>query len=95
MKWNKECVFLEKTEYYDILFNSYPFQDIFEKCLYITQYYDNYVTPRSSPFHSLERIFSYMKNLINDKKSLFVIIAIINNDEDLKKLKNMFRSSRR
>lgn len=88
MNWNKECVFLETTKYYDILFKSYPFKSVFNKCLFITQYYDNYVTPRCSPFHSLERIFSYMKNIITEKKSLLVLTAEINGEDDIDKIKN-------
>ena len=88
MKWNKECVYLEDKEYYDLLFYSYPFQEIFEKCLFITQTYDNYVTPRCSPYHSLERIIGFMKSKINDKKSLAIFVVKIDNDDDLEKIKN-------
>ena len=88
MKWNKECVYLEDKEYYDLLFSTYPFQEIFEKCLFITQNYDNYVTPRCSPYHSLERIFGFMKTKINNKKTLAIFVVKIDNSEELEKIKN-------
>ena len=88
MMWNKESVYLEKTSYYDIFFNSIPFKEIFDKCLKITQPYSNFVTPRCSPYHSLERIFGYMKQKINNKKTLCIIEGKISNEEDLELVKN-------
>lgn len=88
MSWNKECVYFETKEYYDIFFNSYPFREIFDKCLKITKNYSNYVTPRCSPYHSLERIFGFMKHKINDKKSLCIVSAEINFEDDIENLKN-------
>ena len=88
MKWNKECVFIEDKNYYDSLFSSYPFNKILEKCLYITHSYDNHVTPRCSPHHSLERIFGFMKSKLNNRKSIAIFTVKLNNKEDLIKLQN-------
>lgn len=88
MKWDKECCFIEDYQYLVKLFETYPFQQLFNRCLKVPNKYHNIVTPRCSPKDALERAFGYLKPKINDKKILYLLIVSINSEEDIDKLKN-------
>ena len=86
-KWNKECLFLESKEYLLKLIKSLPFKYVFKRCLTIDQKYTNFVFPRASPFHSLERLLGYIKPKISKKNKSFVVVyGSLEKEEDLDNL---------
>ena len=89
MMWNKDCIYYESFEFLNKLFNSFPVTDTLLKCLKIPKKYNNYVSPRCSPKHSLERLLGYLKpRVLREYKTYYTIICELNDKEDLEKLKN-------
>ena len=89
MMWNKDCVYYESTEYLTKLFDSFPVMDTLIKSLKIPKKYINYISPRCSPKHSLERLLGYIKpKIFSQKKTLYLVVANIKDQESLEKLKN-------
>ena len=87
MMWNKDCIYYESFEFLDKLFNSFPLMDTLIKCLKIPKKYNNYVSPRCSPKHSLERLIGYLKpKILRDYKTYYTVICELNNEEDLQNL---------
>jgi GT2 family glycosyltransferase len=87
MMWNKDCVFYEKTDILEKTVDSFPVKDTLIKCLKIPKKYINYISPRCSPKHSLERIFGYIKPKVSKKYlTFYTVLCEINNEDDLVKL---------
>lgn len=93
MMWNVDCIYYEKASYLTKLFNSLPIRETLIKSLKIKRRYINYISPRCSPKHSLERLLGYMKPLlVQEPKILYIVIFEINNQEDLNQFYNNIKN---
>jgi len=89
MMWNKDCVYYEKTEYLELLFNSLPIMETLIKAIKIPRKYSIHISPRCSPKDSLERLIGYLKPKIKKNHiTYYTVICNINEEEDVKKLSN-------
>ncbi len=87
MAWNKNCIFYEKREFLEKLFNSYPVKDTLLKCMKIPKKYINHISPRCSPKHSLERILGYLKPKVSTRNfTFYTVISEINDKKDVEDL---------
>ena len=66
---------MNPLEYLQKLFDSFPVMDTLnKKCLKIPKKYINYISPRCSPKHSLERLLGYIKpKIFSQKKTLYIV----------------------
>lgn len=87
MKWNKDCIYYEPTEYLEKLFRSYPIMGALLKCMKIPRDYIISISPRCSPRHSLERMIGYIKPKIKlNLPTYYTVFCTINDEEDLNKV---------
>ena len=89
MMWNSDCIYYEKTEYLQLLFNSFPFERTLINTMKIPKKYTIHISPRCSPKHSLERLIGYIKpKIMKANNTHYTIICDINNEDDIKKIVN-------
>ena len=87
MMWNSDCIYYEKTEYLQLLFDSLPLMNTLVSSMKIPRNYTIHISPRCSPKHSLERVIGYIKQKIRKEKSTYyTIICDINDEDDIEKI---------
>jgi len=86
MTWYKNCVYWMERKKMDIIVDSRPFREMFNRCLFLPKKYHIVNSPRCSPKDALERVIGFVQ-MEGKKKQLVFTICHIDTEDDLEELK--------